>query len=179
MHIFKHFMTITKHRHLVFRHCVKLGIFWQGLKHDLSKYSFVEFFEGAKYYEGFRSPTEKARLTEGYSKAWMHHKGRNKHHFEYWTDINPQTRRYEPVIMPVRYVKEMFADRIAASKTYLKNNYQDDAALKYFIDHNPRDRMHEHTAKLLESWLTMLAEKGEKATFKYIKKNYNNKIKTY
>ena len=175
MHIFKHFITITKHRHLVFRHACKLGIFWQGLVHDLSKYSFVEFFEGAKYYEGFRSPTELARRTKGYSEAWMHHKGRNKHHFEYWTDLNPDTRNYEPVKMPIRYVKEMFADRIAASKTYLKDKYTDGSAYEYFVNHLPRDRMHLDTCNLLESWLIMLKDKGEKETFSYIKKNYKNK----
>jgi len=174
MHVIKHFITITHHRHLVFKHCRKLGIFWQGLFHDLSKYSPVEFFEGAKYYEGFRSPTEAARLANGYSKAWLHHKGRNKHHFEYWRDICKETRQYEPVVMPIRYLKEMFADRIAASKTYLKEQYNDGSALKYFVDHNPRDKMHQKTADLLESWLRMLSEKGEKETFNYIKKNYPN-----
>ena len=176
MHPFKHLKTIVHHRHLVMKVCFKIGIFWQGLFHDMSKFSFVEFFEGAKYFEGFRSPTEKARLTNGYSKAWIHHKGRNKHHFEYWTDINPTTRAYEPVPMPVRYVKEMFADRIAASKTYLKDKYTDNSPLEYFISHYPIDKMHKKTADLIESWLKMLSEKGEKETFKYIKKNFNNKM---
>lgn len=179
MNLFKHFVTITHHRHLVIKTCFKIGIGLQGLRHDLSKYSPVEFFEGAKYFEGDKSPTEKARRNNGYSKAWMHHKGRNKHHFEYWTDINPNTRRYEPVIMPIRYVKEMFADRIAASKTYLKKKYNDQSPLDYYNNHLARDKMHPHTADLLEKWLKMLASKGEKETFKYIKKNYKNKIKEY
>ena len=174
MHIFKHFITITHHRHLVFINACRLGIFWQGLVHDLSKYSFVEFIEGAKYYEGFRSPTELARRKNGYSKAWMHHKGRNKHHFEYWTDINPATRNYEPVKMPIRYVKEMFADRIAASKTYLKDKYSDDSPYQYFVSHLPRDRMHVDTCNLLESWLILLSKKGEKEAFRYIRKNFKN-----
>ena len=175
MHPFKHFATIVRHRHLVIKVCSKIGIFWQGLRHDLSKYSPTEFWEGAKYFEGFRSPTELARRTNGYSKAWLHHKGRNKHHFEYWTDINPKTRMYEPVKMPIRYLKEMFADRIAASKTYLKGEYNNGSPLKYFLDHYPRDRMHVKTCDMLEKWLRMLSEKGEKETFKYIKQNYKNK----
>ena len=40
MHIFKHFMTITKHRFLVLKYCFKAGLYRQGLAHDLSKYSF-------------------------------------------------------------------------------------------------------------------------------------------
>jgi len=179
MHIFAHFKTITHHRHLVIKNCFKVGIGFQGLFHDLSKYSFTEFFEGAKYYEGFRSPTEKARIDNGYSNAWMHHKGRNKHHFEYWTDINKKTNQYEPVIMPVRYVKEMFCDRIAASKTYLKKDYTDASPYEYFITHSGRDKMHKKTAQLLESWLLLLKEKGEKNAFKYIKDNYKNDIIKY
>lgn len=175
MHIFKHFYTITHHRHLVLKNCIRLGIFWQGLVHDLSKYSPTEFFEGAKYYEGFRSPTELARRKNGYSKAWMHHKGRNKHHFEYWTDINPETRNYEPVKMPIRYVKEMLADRIAACKTYLKKNYTNSSPLEYFKDHYPIDRMHVDTCNLLEQWLILLSNEGEKKALKQIKKQYKNK----
>ena len=96
-HFIKHFMTITRHRHKVMYHCLRCGILWQGMRHDLSKYSPTEFLPGARFYLGDRSPTEGERREYGYSKAWMHHKGRNKHHFEYWTDYNPKTRRMEAV----------------------------------------------------------------------------------
>ena len=168
-HPIKHFNTITKHRHAVIRHCFKCGIGWQGLFHDLSKYSPTEFIPGAKYYLGDKSPNEKEREILGYSLAWMHHKGRNKHHFEYWNDVNPATKRYEPVPMPTRYVVEMFCDRVAACKIYRGKDYTDSSALEYFLRGNARSKMHEKTADLLEAWLRMLAEKGEKETFKYIK----------
>ena len=124
MNIWGHFKTITRHRHQVIKHCKKAGILWQGLFHDLSKYSPSEFIVGAKFYQGTRSPNEMERKVFGYSRAWMHHKGRNKHHFEYWTDYNPETRMYGPVKMPIRYVKEMFCDRVAASKIYQGENYK-------------------------------------------------------
>ena len=108
MHPIKHFMVITKHRNQVIKHCAKCGIFWQGLRHDLSKYTPTEFLQGAKYFIGSRSPNEGERADKGFSTAWMHHQGRNKHHFEYWKDYNPQTRRLSPVKMPYRYVIEMF-----------------------------------------------------------------------
>ena len=69
MNIIKHFMTITRHRHKVIVHCAKAGILWQGLLHDLSKYSPCEFFAGAKYFDGHRSPNEKERQERGYSSA--------------------------------------------------------------------------------------------------------------
>lgn len=111
-----HLRTITKHRHKVIWHCFKAGIFRQGLMHDLSKYSPCEFFKGVRYYQGTRSPNEAEREDIGYSTAWIHHKGRNPHHFEYWTDYNLKTKQVEPVPMPRRYIIEMFCDRVAASK---------------------------------------------------------------
>ncbi len=168
-HPFKHFITITNHRHRVILHCFKAGIPMQGLKHDLSKYSPAEFIPGAKYYQGTRSPNEREREEHGYSKAWMHHKGRNRHHYEYWNDYNPKTRRIENVKMPEKYVIEMFCDRVAASKIYNGKNYKDSDPLEYFGRIKGKNRMHPQTEELLNRLLTMLAEKGEKETFAYIK----------
>lgn len=165
----KHFSTITRHRHQVIRNCFYAGIFWQGLRHDLSKYSLTEFAPGAKYYQGNRSPNAEERETIGYSAAWLHHQGRNKHHFEYWQDYNPQTRMKEPVKMPLRYVKEMFCDRVAASKIYYGKSYTDDMPLTYYEKGKHCRIIHPDTAELLERLLTMLKEKGEKETFRYIK----------
>ena len=168
-HPFLHFKTITKHRHKVISHCMRAGIGWQGLFHDLSKYSPTEFLPGAKYYLGTRSPNEGEREELGYSLAWMHHKGRNRHHFEYWNDLNVQSKMYEPVKMPVRYVKEMFCDRVAASKIYQGKNYEEGQPLDYFLRGNARKKMDSDTADLLEEWLRLLATKGEKETFEHIK----------
>ena len=169
MHPIKHFFTITRHRHCVIRHCFMAGIGFQGLFHDLSKYTPTEFFAGAKYYLGTRSPNEGEREKNGYSLAWMHHKGRNRHHFEYWEDIDPVTKKYTPVKMPVRFVVEMFCDRVAASKIYQKDAYRDTHPLAYFMRGKDRRRIHPETSDLLESFLRMLSEKGEKETFRYIK----------
>ena len=168
-HPFLHFATITRHRHKVIAHCFRAGIGWQGLFHDLSKYGPTEFLTGARYYQGNRSPNERERELFGYSVAWMHHKGRNRHHFEYWNDLNPATRMYEPVPMPLRFVKEMFCDRVAASKIYQGKNYTDTHPLAYFLRGNARAKMHGKTADLLEGWLRMLAEQGERATFAHIR----------
>lgn len=167
----KHFYTITKHRHMVIKHCFKAGIFLQGCFHDLSKYSPSEFLVGVKYFQGNRSPNEAEREAYGYSKAWLHHKGRNKHHFEYWIDYSPADRTLKPVKMPLRFVVEMFCDRVAASKIYQGNNYSDNHPLEYFIKSKKMRLIHPETSDLLESWLVMLSEKGEKKTFDYIKES--------
>ena len=164
-----HFKTITKHRHKVIAHCARAGILWQGLRHDLSKYTPTEFWQGARFYLGNRSPNEGERAAYGYSKAWLHHKGRNRHHFEYWVDYNPKNRRNEPVKMPLRFVAEMFCDRVAASKIYQGKNYTDDCALEYFERGKANRGSDTETADLLEKWLGRVAEKGEKEAFAYIK----------
>lgn len=168
---FGHFRTITRHRHKVIAHCFKAGIGWQGLFHDLSKYSLTEFIPGARYYQGTRSPNEAERELFGYSRAWLHHKGRNRHHFEYWMDYNPSTKHNEPVKMPLKYVVEMFCDRVAASKIYQGERYTDRSALDYFLAAKGRRVIHQETSDFLELLLTMLAENGEENTFAYIKKH--------
>ncbi len=168
--LFLHLHTINHHRHLVIKHCSKCGILLQGLFHDLSKYSFVEFFNSVKYYtNGSKSPNEQERLINGYSKAWLHHKGRNKHHFEYWYDFNPEILAYSPVKMPIKYVKEMFCDRVAACKTYKKELYTDASSFEYYDSRKTKYLLHKETALLLEKWLIMLKDFGEKKTFQEIK----------
>lgn len=70
-----HLHTVNRHRRLVRHYCFKLGLVWQGLTHDLSKYSPTEFWRGVKYYQGWRSPNDQERLENGVSLAWLHHKG--------------------------------------------------------------------------------------------------------
>ena len=164
-----HFKTITRHRHAVMRHCLKAGIFMQGVRHDLSKYSPIEFWQGVRYYSGTHSPNETERGEKGYSTAWLHHKGRNRHHFEYWTDYNPVEKKVLPVKMPVRYVAEMFCDRVAASKIYQGKNYTQSHPHEYFLRGKGNRFIHQETSDLIESWLLMLKEKGEEYTLRHIK----------
>lgn len=164
-----HFKTITKHRHQVIKHCKKCGILWQGLRHDLSKYTPTEFIPGVRYYTGKKSPNEGEREEFGFSKAWLHHKGRNRHHFEYWTDYNIISHKTEPVEMPYRYVVEMFCDRVAASKIYNGKAYKDSDPIEYFNRRRADRSIHQNTSDELEKLLIMLEDKGEKETFKYVR----------
>lgn len=169
MHIWKHFSTITRHRHKVIIHCAKAGIFWQGLRHDLSKYSPTEFIAGVKNYLGDKSPNEKERERYGFSRAWLHHQGRNKHHFEYWVDYSQELNRKEPIEMPTKYFIEMFCDRVAASKIYYGRDYDQAKPFEYFDKGRKRRWMHPETSRKLEELLVMLRDKGEDETFYYIK----------
>ena len=117
MKAFSHFKTITHHKILVMQGCFKVGLYGQGLLHDMSKYSQAEFLVGARYYQGDRSPNNAEREAVGYSSAWLHHKGRNKHHYEYWIDyaVNPKDG-FIGAKIPKRFVAEMVIERISARR---------------------------------------------------------------
>lgn len=171
MKLLGHLKTILHHKSLVRRNCFKVGLYWQGIVHDWSKYSPIEFFMGVKYYQGgVRSPNFGEKEANGYSSAWLHHKGRNKHHFEYWIDypVDP-TKGLQGMKMPTKYVVEMFCDRMAASKNYNKSSYTDKDSLEYYNRNKEHYVMHPETRALLEKLLYMLAEQGEEKTFSYIR----------
>mgnify|MGYP003292039613 CR=1 FL=1 len=174
-----HFMTITRHRNIVIAHSKKAGILWQGLLHDLSKYSPSEFWVGARYYHGDKSPNEEERQLFGYSSAWLHHKGRNKHHYEYWIDYSTKDIAgvMAPAKMPVKYVAEMFMDRVAACKIYNGKAYTPADPLKYYEFGKEKAPIHPETKELLERLLEMLAKEGEEVTYSYIKNNLLRKEK--
>ena len=173
MHPIAHFKTITRHRNLVCKYCFRLGLYSQGLKHDLSKYSPAEFITGAKYYQGSRSPNDAERKATGVSLAWLHHKGRNRHHFEYWIDyvIQPDgSVGFGGNRMPLRYVAEMFCDRVAASKVYLGDNYTDAAPYNYYAASKDRILIHPETGAEIEEMLRVLRDEGEDAAFAYVRR---------
>lgn len=172
MNVWGHFKTITYHKWLVCKGCFAVGLYWQGLTHDLSKYEPTEFWVGANYYQGDRSPNNAEREAKGYSSAWLHHKGRNRHHYEYWIDYSMHGGEgggMQPAPMPRRYIAEMAMDRIAACKVYEGKRYTDASPLAYYQRGRNAAYMHPFTRKSLEKILHMLAERGERETFAYIR----------
>ena len=174
MNIWKHFKTITHHKVLVAKGCFKVGLYKQGLLHDMSKYSPTEFWVGAKYYQGDRSPNNAEREDIGYSSAWLHHKGRNKHHYEYWIDYVPgDDRIINGVPMPRKYIAEMVMDRISASRNYLGDKYDQTQPLQYFL--KGKEKLwfiHPETSRELEGLLRILNDHGEEVLISYIKNVY-------
>ena len=170
MHLFDHLHTVNTHRRLVRHYCWKLGLVWQGLTHDLSKYSPTEFWRSVKYYQGYRSPNDAERIANGVSLSWLHHKGRNRHHFEYWTDYSPTGEGIVGVEMPRKYVAEMFCDRLAASKVYRGKDFNPGDPYQFYLRGKDRRLLiHPATAALLETMLLKLRDEGEDAAFAYIR----------
>lgn len=177
MKAWQHFKTITKHKLMVMVYCFRIGLYRQGLLHDLSKYSPTEFLVGCRYYQGDRSPNNAEREDTGVSLAWLHHKGRNRHHFEYWVDYGIDC---DTIItgmeMPRRYVAEMVMDRICASRVYLGDKYTDASPLEYYMRNKKRLWfINKKTDAQLHFLLKMLAKKGEPYTLAYIKYRFLRK----
>ena len=147
-----------------------MGRYHQGLFHDLSKFSITEFAPSVKYYSGRLSPNAVDRKINGASLAWLHHKGRNKHHFEYWIDYSSSSDEYAfGCRMPLKYVAEMIADRYAACVAYNRDEYTQADAWNYYSRARHLIIMHKDTKAVLEKALTTMAIEGEDAAFKFMK----------
>ena len=172
-----HLHTINKHKLKVTWLCFRCHLYKQGLLHDLSKYSYIELKTGFHYYQGFRSPIDAEKEEKGYSLGWLHHKGRNKHHFEYWVDYNMKSHKNEPVEMPYNYVAEMYCDRLAASKIYNGDKYKQTDPLEYFVRRKSSRIIHPKTSDEIEKLLVITANEGEDAAFKCIRQKLKSQKK--
>ena len=143
-----HTRNIITHKWWAFYYACKLGIPFRGFMHDWSKFSPVEFFEGAKYYRESSSPIPACKEANGYSLALQHHKGRNPHHYEYWIDNvdNGGT----PIKIPYKYVLEMVADYLAAGKTYQGKNFTFKSEYEWWKSQRQLRNMHEDTKMFLD-----------------------------
>lgn len=165
----RHWSTITKHRIIVRHYCFKCGQYWRGLTHDLSKYSFVEFESGVKYFKGYRSPIEVEKEKNGFSLAWQHHKGHNPHHWEYWID-NVGTRKNTPIKIPYNYLIEMICDWIGAGKVYLDKKWTQEEPYNYYIQHKTERIINPFSDKIIIYLLETIRDYGLD-TFCYLAKN--------
>lgn len=169
-----HLKTVIRHKKEVYLLCRKCGIPLQGLLHDMSKFTLAEFIPGVRFWTGDASPQVGERKKYGYSDAWLHHKGRNKHHFEYWTDY-VEDKGVCPIEMPDKWFVEMVCDRIAACKVYMGEKYTDSSSLAYFLKAKKHYFMHEKTAQNLEYVLEYLSENGEDKTAEFLRHHYLKK----
>ena len=154
-----HFRLITYHKWLVFKLCCKIGQPWRGFVHDFSKYSPTEFFESVKFYIGTHSPISEAKKSKGYSNAWLHHKGRNKHHPQYWVD---ESAPEVTPVMPYPYAAEMICDKLAAGMAYKGKNFTDEYELEYWKHEKEKIQINPKTERFVTEVLTEIAKKGIK-----------------
>jgi hypothetical protein len=83
-----------------------------------------------KYYSGTRSPIDACKEDVGVSNAWMHHKGRNRHHYEYWQDNFDNGG--ECLQMPLKDSIEMLCDYLGAGRAYMGKTFSYGAELSWW-----------------------------------------------
>ena len=154
---FKHLKLVLNHKWIVFKLCCKVGIPWRGVMHDLSKFSPEEFWESVKYYDGHVSPITICKKDIGYSRAWLHHKGRNKHHPEYWIDLSLPEKT---VIMPYKYAAEMICDKIAAGIVYNGKAWTKETQINYHMKERKTILLNSHIDNLLIAVFTEVSKDG-------------------
>ena len=157
INIFKHTKLVIKHKWVVFKLCCKIGIPWRGFMHDWSKFSPTEFWESIKYYTGNGSPIKLCKVEKGYSKAWLHHKGRNKHHPEYWIDMSLPEKT---VIMPYKYAAEMICDKMAAGIVYSGKKWTPNTQLDYYMKEREKSLIHPQIDKFMIAVFTEVSKNG-------------------
>ena len=183
--IFKHFHKICTHKRWVFHYCRKAGITWRGFWHDMSKFSPTEFWESVKYYQGTASPIDAAKKDKGWSKAWMHHKGRNTHHYEYWQDNFDKGG--EALIMPFKDTLELICDYLGAGRAYMGKKFSYTAEYKWWLNKDPLSlRMHPVTRWFITTTLADFMEMEQAgmnplANFEYywLKRRYDELVSRY
>lgn len=173
--IIKHFSLVNRHKWRVFINCSKCGLVFRGLVHDLSKFTPTEFFESVKYYQGNRSPIGVCRRETGVSLAWLHHKGRNKHHIEYWLDAECDVQP----IMPYPYAVECVCDKLAATRVYAGKNYDKSLPLAHWKKYGNKVPGNPKTMRFVEEVFIDVNQHGEKYVLskKYMKEKYREVCK--
>lgn len=175
INLFRHIKTVLKHKWVVFKLCVRAGIPWQGIVHDLSKFSITELKESIKYYTGKRSPLAIAKEEKGFSEAWLHHKGHNKHHYQYWYDYEAPN---STPMMPYKYIVELICDSFAAGIVYQGKNWTKEYQLSYWNRTKTRAKIPQELMNLLDEVYQTVADEGIKQVInsKRLREIYNKHI---
>lgn len=135
---FKLLKRIITHKFWVAYYCFQVGLYWQGLVHDLSKFSRTEFLRSVEYWNDEISSLANEKKINGYSETFLHHRGRNPHHYEYWIHsldeggipAEMQLRKYKPdtdiSIFVTHMVNRKGIENLAKTfnKVYFTNSYR-------------------------------------------------------
>ena len=157
--IINHTKNIVEHKKWVFHYACKAGIPIQGLTHDLSKFSPIEFIEAIQYYKEGISPLKESKRVNGYSLAKLHHCHHNKRHYEYWQDEFDKGGK--PLIMPFNYALELICDYLAAGRIYFKDDFSYKVEYKWFLEHKYNNKsiaMHPLILEFLKEMFSLMAE---------------------
>ena len=147
--------------------------------HDMSKFSPTEFFESVRYYQGTSSPIDACKADKGYSNAWFHHRGRNRHHWEYWVDDFQQGMI--PKKIPFRFVLEMICDFLGAGRAYSGKAFTIKSEYDWWQNKRTVVVMHADTLACVDRIFELMLSRGidntltDKKLIKQLQRDYATK----
>jgi len=150
----KYFLTITKHKYYVGVECLRRGLYFQAILHDMSKFSLSEFIISSRYWGGNSRQREESESE--YKFAWLHHIHQNKHHWEHW--VITEDGKPKALKMPQKYVLEMLCDWIGAGKAYKNEEWTPREPLDFYRNgEGEKMVLHQDTRRHFEFLLKELA----------------------
>jgi len=162
INLMKHLNTITKHKWYVFCACKDIRLYWRGITHDMSKYTPIELFSSAQYFQGTKSPIDVEKTAKGYSLAWQHHKRKNSHHWEYWIDF--KDGQVITLKIPYKDVLELICDWIGAGKAYNTSDWNQKVPYEYWMKNKHKYKLHPETEVFINQILVDINHFGWKLT---------------
>lgn len=171
MKFFKLLKRIVIHKFWVAYYCFQLGLYWQGITYDLSKFSLTEIKGALKYWNDFKSSLAYEKELNGYSETFLHHRGHNPHHYEYW--IHSLDEGGVAAEMPRKYALELICDYLAACRTYRGNPKEE---YKWWEEHSPKMKIHRRTKQYLNRIFLNFSHNSLKQAVKFADKCMLNKL---
>jgi len=168
MKYFKYLKYVLRHKWFVMIACFKVGLYWQGLTHDNSKFLPDEFFPYANFFYGKKdSSITTKRNSKGYWKptdtgdkamdfAWLLHQKRNPHHWQWW--ILPEDEGgIKQLPMPKKYLTEMICDWEGAGKAQRNST----PVWEWYKNYCSKMSLHIDTRIELEQAIAILEREGK------------------
>lgn len=141
----KYLLLTIKHKWFVFLAGIKIKVpLWNLIIHDWSKFTLSELPHYGRQFFG------EANDPKGFITCWIHHQNFNKHHWEYWVPRTGHSRctppylDNNPIPMPEKYVREMVADWMGASRAY-EGTWPDVNNWKWVEKNVPKMNLHDET----------------------------------
>ena len=146
MQYIKYLSYVIRHKWFVMIECFKVGLYWRGIIHDMSKFYPGEFIPYAKYFYGTWIKNDQCHgdiggrisykdtemgVEEVFNIAWLKHQHRNDHHWQYWI-LRLDDGGTTIFNMPHKAMKEMICDWKGAGQAINRTNSPDECR-EWFI----------------------------------------------
>ena len=171
--IVDHIIDILMKKTYVLIYCFRIGLYWRGIKHDISRFSLIEFIYSIENYDPVEYPLD-MRRRNSISQAYIHYISKNDYTIEHWICND------EPCKMPFASASECIVHLIASERILAHFSFSYINVFKRYVTMIDNGlKIHPHTKKFIYYILADLANDEDYKwsiknilTNKYFKKIY-------